>query len=293
MLGYLSAGGGIFGVLGPWLQKFKEIGFTGIRTDIVGPYKEEHIVEMNASGLSPIFLFGGGSIKDYTHERFREEVIWGARKITDEGYFTDVPVYFEIGNEPDIAVNYWRQDPKRLHDVYWDCYQTAKSINNKIEVITGGISNLTMNGLDWLDDFLLEPLPSGAIVGFHRYPNGPDTTKPHNGFQSRVHEYNRLRALVDGHELFLTETGLSQGPHRVKRRFPMCWLDRKSWLSQESVSDAIRFEWSFWKPRGILGMVWYQHKDGQDFNDILNNYGIYDINGDEKAAVNAFRKLLK
>jgi hypothetical protein len=293
MDGYLNAGFG--DMLGhQWLTKIHNIGFTGIRCDITGAHREGVMTELGEfEKLSPIFLFGGGHIENYTADRFREECIWGARKITDEGYFTDIPVYFEIGNEPDIAVAHWRQDPERLHDVYWDCYQTVKSINSKIEIITGGISNLHMEALDWLDSFMSSPLPNGAIVGFHRYSNGPKPDKPHNGFQSRVHEWNRLRALAGGHNLFLTETGLSQGPHGVKRQFPLCWLDKKIYLSQLEQAEAINFEWKFWKPRGVLGMVWYQHRDGQDYKDILSNYGIYDINSKEKTSVAALRGILK
>jgi hypothetical protein len=294
MFGYLSAGGGLFGLLGhQWLDKIHRLGFTGIRTDIYGPYKEGHLQELQESKLAPIFLYGGGHMDDWTPERFREEVIWGARKITDEGYFTDRPIYFEIGNEPDIAIASWRQDPKKLNDTYWDCYQTVKSINNRIEIITGGISNLHMEALDWLDEFLTDPLPSGAIVGFHRYPNGPNPENPQNGFQSRPHEWNRLQALVGGHKCFLTETGLSQGPHKVKRGFPLCWLDKTVYISQYEQAKAVEFEWKFWKPRGILGMVWYQHRDGQDYNDIESNYGIYDINNQEKTAAAAFRGILR
>jgi hypothetical protein len=203
--------------------------------------------------------------------------------------FADRPVYFEIGNEPDIAVASWKQNPAMLNDTFWDCYQTVKSINSKIELITGGISNLHMEGLDWLDSFLTDSLPSGAIIGFHRYPAGPSPENPHKGFQSRSHEWNRLQALAGGHKLFLTETGLSQGPHRVARGFPLCWTNKEIYLDQYQQADAINFEWKFWKPRGILGMVWYQHRDGQDYKDSESNFGIYDIDNQEKASVATFR----
>ncbi|NIO37411.1 hypothetical protein GTO27_06875 [Candidatus Bathyarchaeota archaeon] len=146
--------------------------------------------------------------------------------------------------------------------------------------------------MDWLDRFLYKDIPAGSIVGFHRYPNGRDTQKPHNGFQSRSHEWNRLQALAGGHKLFLTETGLSQGPHRIKRPFPLCWLNENHWISQEEQAAAMALEWAIWEPRGVLGMTWYQHRDGNYYQDLLNNYGIYAADGNEKAIVETFKNIL-
>ena len=291
MQGYLNAGFGE--MLGEdWLNKISNIGFAGIRTDITSAHKESVLKELGEfKKLSPIFLFGGGHMEGWTPERFVEEVTWGARRITDEGYFTDTTVYFEIGNEPNIAEAYWRQNPARLNDTYWDCYHAAKSINSKIEVITGGIHNLTHEALDWLDEFMSTPIPDGGIVGFHRYPNGIDPAKAHKGFQSRAHEFNRLQALAGGHKLFCTETGMTQGPHGIKRSFPLCWLKQDVYITQEEQAKAAAFEWAFYKPRNVIGIVWYQHRDGQDYKDSESNFGIYDINYDEKEVVDTFRRI--
>lgn len=291
MQGYLNAGFGE--MLGEdWLNKIYNIGFAGIRTDIFSHSRKAIVDELGTfKKLSPIFLFGGGNMEGWTPDTFKEQVALVSKQITDEGYFTDIPVYFEIGNEPDIAVSYWKRNPSRLNETYWDCYQIAKSINNKIEVITGGISNLNDHGLDWLETYMADPIPAGGIVGFHRYSNGPNMRDPHNGFESRADEFNRLQASTGAHKLFCTETGHSQGPHGVNRGFPLCWMKRHVYLTQEEQALAATNEWAFYKVRKVIGMVWYQHRDGQDHKDILSNYGIYDINSQEKAAVNAFRRI--
>lgn len=291
---YLNAGFG--SVLGTaWLDKIHNLGFAGIRQGVqvidllrwkavvreLGEYQE----------LSPIFLFGGGDLSGWTPENFLESTILVARLITQRKYFTGVPVYFELGNEPDLAILEWRNNPSKLNTTYWECYQAVKSINSSIELITGGISNLSEDGLDWLEDFLREPIPGNGIVGFHRYPNGTDIGKPQDGFETRQHEMDRLQSIAQGHRLFCTETGLSNGPHYRPRGFPLCWLNRTVYLTDTEQANALEHEWNFYQPRDVIGMVWYQRGDSAGTN-LVDHYGIYDKNNAEKVICNTIRKLL-
>ena len=290
MLGYLNS----FRVPGdPWLDRFIALGLTGIRTDIE---PEIHEASVDALGkheaLSPLFLFGGGNISGWDRDLFESMTCAVAKKIKREGYFKNVPIYFEIGNEPDIAIEQWREDPEALADTYWECYRLVKSIHNKIEVITGGISNLNERGLDYLEDFMVAKVPNNTIVGFHRYPNGPDMNNPHDGFASRESEMNRLQVLSEGHRLFCTETGFSEGPYKVSRRFPLCFLHRNVWVEKSVQAETFRREWNFYHRRNVIGMVWYQKVDGPNKNNILDHYGIYKATGAEKPICTTMRDVL-
>jgi hypothetical protein len=291
---YLNAGFG--DLLGnKRLEKIASLGFTGIREGSDGSLKS-YLAVVKELGefeiLSPIFLFGGGYMEYATPEMFYTYTTQVAKMIKINGYFQGVPVYFEIGNEPDIAVPQWRQNPKHLADTFWEVYQAVKSIHGEIELITGGISNLHDHGLDWLEEFLLAGVPAKAIIGFHRYPNGYMIEKPHDGFASREHEMNRLQALADGRRLLCTETGASQGPHKQAKKFPLCFLNDSVWLDEEEQAEAFKTEWNFYRRRGVLGMAWYQHRDGQHKNNILSHYGIYTSTEEEKLICGQIRELL-
>jgi hypothetical protein len=270
------------------LKKIHELGFVGIRTGpVFGMLNNVDIVidELEASELYPLFLFGDGYMDGWTPELFYEMTTHVARRIKRENLFEGRPIYFEIGNEPDIAVPLWRQSPKYLADTFWECYRYTKAICGRIELITGGISNLHENGLDWLSEFMEGLVQDSAIIGFHRYPNGADMTTPHDGFPSREHEWNKLRSLAGGRRLFCTETGMSTGPHRESKGFPLCWLHNNVYMDSKAQAEAFRVEYGFLKRRGVEGMVWYQHRDGPNRNRLLDNYGILDVYEVEKKPV--------
>lgn len=289
---YLNSGfGEMLGEV--WLNKIYDLGFAGIRTDILKNWRPVVDELGKFEKLSPIFLFGGGNMSEWSPEYFKDTVVTVAKHIKDNGYFLNRPVYFEIGNEPDIAVREWRENPRRLNDTFWDCYQLAKTTRNDIKVITGGISNLNQRGLDYLDEFMQESIPNNAIVGFHRYSNGVDVSTPHSGFQSRPHEMNRLRAIAGENRLFCTETGLSQGPHKVSKGFPLCWLNNTVWLSEVEQGEAIETEWKFYQKYNIEGMVWYQLRDGLRKSQLLDHYGIHYSDEREKFSCDVVRKIAK
>jgi hypothetical protein len=278
-----------------FLERIAALGFTGIRHDLGGSLSNvltlvKELGEFEV--LSPIFLFGGGYIDGWTPERFFTHTTQVAKMIKLNGYFQGVPVYFELGNEPDIAVPQWRQNPKHLADTFWECYQAVKSIHGDIQMVTGGISNLNARGLDWLEEYLLAGVPAKAIVGFHRYPNGHTVETPHDGFASREHEMNRLASLAEGRKLLCTEAGVSQGPYKQAKAFPLCFLNNNLWLTEEEQAEAFKAEWNFYRRRGVLGITWYQHRDGQYKNNILSNYGLYTSTDEEKLICGQIRELL-
>lgn len=261
-----------------------DVGFSGIRQDV--PFYDfakltKIIRECELYDADLILLFAGGQM-EWTAEDIRLHVSETAKYINDEDLFKQRRVFFEIGNEPDIAVDRWKKSPKDLNDVFWECYQTVKMRRSDFEVITPSISNLNWRGLDYLREFLSEPIPCGSIVGFHRYPNGSDPIKPHSGFKSRQDELNRLRKIVPNFRLFCTETGASQGPHKMRRRFPLCLFKRKFYLTEMEQHNIYEGELEFYMRNAVEGMVWYQLNDGLNRDAVLDNYGIRRVDGEVK-----------
>jgi hypothetical protein len=290
MKGYLNVG---LGTGTERLKKVFSLGMGGVRADVEENTWEGVVDRLGEFAyLSPIFLFGGGYMEGWTPETFYSLTAEVAKKIKRDNYFENVPVYFEIGNEPDIAVPLWRQDPRYLADTFWECYRFVKAIHGKIDLITGGIANLHENGLEWLAEFMEGLVQDNAIVGFHRYPNGPETATPHEGFPSREHEWIRLKSLAGGRRLFCTETGASTGPHRRKKDFPLCWLDEKFYISDKAQAEAYTTEYNFYQRRDVIGMVWYQYWDGPKRQALLDNYGVFDQYENEKEICAEIRKVL-
>jgi hypothetical protein len=294
MLSYINAGfGNVLGDL--WLDRIYHLGFNGIRQDIDIRWKQVVNELGRYEKFIPIFLFGGSDISGWTPDDFLSYTTLVARHILEKDYFVNQKIYFEIGNEPDIAVREWREDPQKLHTTFWECYHAVKSINKNIEFVTGGISNLNKRGLDWLAEFVQNPLPNNAIIGFHRYPHGHKVETPHNGFDSREHEMNRLRSLSGAHKLMCTETGLSMGPYRVRRGFPLCCLHKNMYISEVTQGMALEHEWNFYRRRGVEGLVWYQLKDGPLESSIQDHFGMYSccFPHEEKFACEVARNLFK
>lgn len=294
MFSALNAGFG--NVLGEvWLENIHNLGFDGIRTDGGGPHWKPITRELGEyNKLSPIFLFGGGNIADWTHDDFLSYTVLQAKYILEKNYFTGIKTYFELGNEPDIAVWEWREHPDKFRNMFWECYQAVKSIDPSIEFITGGISNLTETSLVWLAEFMREPLPSNAIIGFHRYPPKMDTGEPHRGFDTREHEMNRLRSITGSHRIMCTETGLSMGPYKVRRGPPLCFLHKNKFISEVTQGEALEHEWNFHRRRNVEGLVWYQIQDGPNRYNPADNFGMYtccNLQGDEKFSCDVARRI--
>jgi hypothetical protein len=268
------------------LRTLTELGFHGVRLDI--PLDKDRdiphqlIKELGRHRLlEPLFLIAGGNMCHdgipWHRVEIIETIIYICNTIKLYGFFKDSTVWFEIGNEPDIACDYWKYNSALLNDVYWDAYQTAKSMLSNAEVITGGIYGGSLESFRWLDKFVGEGLPNGAVIGYHRYPPKYDMSEPVKGFESRSAEFQRLRSITGDKRLFITEAGLSQGPYREPKGFPLCFLKKSRWLSEKEQAEGFIADWNFYKRSyaDILGYSWYQSYDGPDLSNKDDHYGIF------------------
>jgi hypothetical protein len=118
-------------------------------------------------------------------------------------------------------------------------------------------------------------VPDDVVVGFHRYPPGDDPTAAHDGFADRWAEVARLRLLVGKRKLWCTETGWTSGPRKKRRGFPLCFLEKNTWLSEETVADYATSEFRFWaRVPQLEALAWYQINCGPNRNNTEDNFGL-------------------
>lgn len=194
----------------------------------------------------------------------------------------------ELGNEPDIAAEPWK-DPREMAVVSAKAWRIARAIlGDEITIITPGISNLDADSIAWLKRYAwhLESVAPMMIEdpelawGIHRYPVSVDPAQPHVG-RTRAEELTKVRAaLPDGARIWVTETGLTEGPHRVERPFPWCWIPKREYLTPEVVAARVASDLTWWANQpGVEVVTLYQINDGLNPDDPLHHYGIRDTHG--------------
>lgn len=276
------------------LNEIATLGYDGLRTDVPDDHEQatDLFLELQPEPGSPaavdqlglVFLIAGGHMLRATGEPFTsEELVDHVRdcciKLRDLGYFrvrADRQPAIEVGNEPDLADDYWKKDPALMARTFTRCYEVIREYSSFCPVLSPSISNLNERGFKYLRKMLTVGIPSGAAVAFHRYPHDGDPALPHDGFESREAEADHLMELAQGRAIWLTETGLTEGPWKNKR-----WDD--GWFhSEEFVADTFVGEVDFWTRPWVEALTWYQINDGPDPDEQLDHYGIRRSEGDWK-----------
>jgi hypothetical protein len=286
------------------LDALADLGFHGIRQDLPDDHDLcRQILEELASyhRLHPLFLVAGGRMTrghpgtgaaPWTREALRRHVEDVCSKLDELEYFERPdPPALEIGNEPDIAVEVWKDHPKLLGETFAECYSTVREFTDRSVVLTPSVSNLNQRGITYLGRMLARGLPAGAAVAVHRYPNGRDSAKAHPGFETRDRELEELFRLVGGADVWVTETGRTEGPERI-RRFPLPDLTIR--MTEEEVSDFVEEELRFWAavPQ-VRAVVWYQLNSGPDDEDPMHHYGIRRHDGTFKPVARRLSALIE
>ncbi len=140
-------------------------------------------------------------------------------------------------------------------------------------MLTPCVSNLNRRGYNYLERMLREGLPEGAALAAHRYPHDGDIYKPHPGFHTREEQASKLVELADGRDIWITETGLTEGPHDGR------------FHSEEYVADALEYEVRFWSGvASVKALCWYGINDGPNRDDTEHHFGIRRLDGSWKPA---------
>ena len=300
-LGYIPTPGSSIGR--ELLDQIAALGFHGIRQDLPDDHDLCRQLLEELAGyerLHPLFLIAGGRMtRDHpraggpawTRESLRQHAEDVCRKLDELDYFDRPdPPALEIGNEPDIGVALWKDNPKLLGETFAECYATVRGFTQRSVVLTPSVSNLNQRGLAYLRKMLARGLPTGATVAVHRYPNGRDPTNPHLGFETRDKEIEELVRLVETADVWVTETGRTEGPDRVRQLF---LPDLEFRMTEEEVSAYMEAELRFWAgvPR-VKTVTWYQLNSGPNPDDPLDNYGIRRLDGTFKPVADRLASLI-
>jgi hypothetical protein len=189
----------------------------------------------------------------------------------------------EVGNEPDIGNVDYATRPGDFAEAVRQTHAAVRAAGFPGPVVSGGVSNLSPERLDYLQQMVLAGLPADLVVGFHRYPHGLGPQEPHPGFASRDAEWARLQSIVAGRTVACTEFG----HHTAKRKY-LFWgfIPLKKRLSDEKVAEHVVFDLTYFRDRGSLLAAVYQLNDGPT-DTAIDRYGIRRADGTPKPAATA------
>lgn len=191
------------------------------------------------------------------------------------------PLEIEVWNEPDLGTF---PTPRLTPEQY------AQAVADAVAVCPGGhrlwcgvISNLDLDSLQWLEASIRR-WPAHVGVSVHRYPpNGGRPDQPHQGFGSREHEVERLRALTGDRPWMVTECGYHTAEQSTGR-----WPRKKTWhWTDDEVATFVRWEWDFWARAGAAAAVLYQLNDGTG-PGYLDHFGMRRVDGTWKPVADTY-----
>jgi len=202
-----------------------------------------------------------------------------ARSVADVG-LRDALI--EVGNEPDIGHPDYANRPRDFAMAVAQTHAAVRQAGHTGVIISGGISNLSRERLDYLER-VVPHLSPDIVVGFHRYPHGPGPEQPHPGFANRDAEWVRLKQITGGRQVTCTEFGHHTAPRRYGR---LGLVRRRRRVSDQAVADHIVYDLAYFRERGCLASAIYQLNDGPTDRPI-DRYGIRRADGTPKPAVAA------
>jgi hypothetical protein len=183
------------------------------------------------------------------------------------------PLDVEIWNEPDIGTPpTMRMSPAE----YAFEVRYARTLSGCHRLWTGVISNLDVDSLEWLKASIAAGWPEDVGVSIHRYPpNGGRPEHPQQGFGSREHEVDRLRAIIGDRPFGVSEFGYHRGEQSLRQG----WFGRKRWRwTPEEQAQFTAWEFEFWRAMGAAFACAYQINSGTG-PGYLDQFGWRDADG--------------
>ena len=267
----------------PLIGRVRKIGFEGFRIGLAhDPQLTEPVLEelSESPEARHIWLIAGGKMtKGYPSREYDDP--WGPDELVEHAreqasllarYGFSEPI-IEVGNEPDLAHDFWRTRPLLLGQIFRDSANAIRDVLPQATVLCPSISNLDKDSLEYLRRVFRGEPPLGTGCAFHRYPFATNALDPHPGFANRYQEIEAVRQIV-GKEtpLYVTECGIHEGPHIRKRLFGLC--KKKFWLSETDVAEVVTDDLRFWLHTGVRGAALYQLNSGPDRGEREHSYGI-------------------
>ena len=203
------------------LRLIHELGFAGVRQDATKedrPWDLEHIRELcreiALSKLGVILIVNprsGNNEKGWDPIDVAEQAGTVAVVASELGLLArEQPCAIEIGNEPNLdkSGTSYQHDPNRFAELIRRSQDSIrKSVTAPVTVLSGGISNLNRDGLDYLREAVRAGIPEDVAVGYHSYRTTATPETPNGGFGSRVEEFRTLRSIAGARRLWCTECG--------------------------------------------------------------------------------------
>lgn len=261
---YLNAGfGDPIGIAD--LLLIQQLGFYGVRQDLPEGREEVLIREFADPRvrLRPLFIVNGGKMP-YGPEHAGTYAVRVAQEMRVQGVSGEI----EIGNEPNISHNTYRDKPSDLTLSVVTAFNIMQDHGlADTKLVVGGIMNTDKRGLAYLHE-VMKGMPAKVIVGYHTYRQHDKPSKPSKGFATRGAEFRALNDIVAGREIWNTEIGW----HTAKEK-KHCW-SRKTGLSDEEVFERLKEEAAFNRRAGAKVFTVFQLNDGLDSSYYENCFGI-------------------
>ena len=223
--------------------------------------------------------WGRGSLRAHVNDTC---VKMSALGLFDEERVDGIAI--EIGNEPDLAADPWKQKPELLAQTFSECYEVIRGYSPAVRVLTPCVSNLNARGIDYMQKMFDAGIPAGAECAIHRYPHRGQPDLPHEGFKSRDREVERMKEIIGGRPFHITETGFSEYEYRGNHTDPLL------------IADYFEREVAFWQRHGAASMFWYQFQDGRYAHEDEHGrkeatFGIRTVSGKWKPIVDRLRRM--
>ena len=230
-------------------------------------------------------LLGGGKNQATTGGRIEphEFAALGTRVATAAAAAGLTDHLIEVGNEPDIGHVSHATRPMDFAEAVRQTHAAVRAAGFAGPVVSGGVSNLSPERLDYLQQTVIAGLPADVVVGFHRYPHGLGPDVPHPGFASRDAEWARLQSIAGGRTVACTEFG-----HHTAQRKYLFWgfIPLKKRLSDDKVAEHVVYDLNYFRDRGCLLSAVYQLNDGLT-DTAIDRYGIRRADHTPKPAATA------
>ena len=262
----------------------ESIGFAFVRQEIRADATDRTIAallgEFVGRPITLLALLGGGKnrtaaggrIEPRVFAALASRVVRAAAQLGLTGYM------IEVGNEPDIGHRDYATRPEDFASAVAQTEATVRQAGFPGPVISGGISNLSIERLDYLAR-MAPRLPPDVIVGFHRYPRGDRPDQPHPGFASRDAEWARLQEIAGARSLACTEFGHHSAPRRQRL---LGFLPRRSRrVPDDVVAEYVAYDLEAFQSKGCELAAVYQLNDGPTDRPI-DRYGIRRPDGTPK-----------
>ena len=291
---WLGINAGFGEPLGPAFDFIESVGFHFVRQEFQPDANDRQLASLLSEFVGRrtklLALLGGGTNRTPAGGRIEPQVFasLGARVVHVAAALGVDPI-IEIGNEPDIGHAGYASRPADFAAALSLTHAAMRQDGFRGAVVSGGISNLSRERLDYLAAVVRAGIPPDLILGFHRYPHGLSAQVPHPGFADRDAEWNRLLDIAGSRDVACTEVGHHTAPRGSRR---LAIFRRRHRLTADEAARDLMFDLEFFRDRGALMTAIYQLNDGSGDRPV-DRYGIRDAAGQPKAVVAEIRRFIQ